>query len=98
MRRTALFTLFGGVYAMTAGYWFYNVVLTTPFLVTRPYVAAVVDVVTNCPFLYYPMFYIAKSFVFETSAAWVEVRLADESVPPLQCASATTAINTHTHC
>ena len=58
---------------MTAGYWFYNIVLTK-FFGTRPYVAAVVDVVTNCPFLYYPMFYIAKAFVFETSAAWLEVR------------------------
>jgi hypothetical protein len=64
-RRTAAFGLFGFTYGSTCGYFFYNKVYPRVFGASRPVLAAVTDVLTQTPFLYFPMFYIVREGVYK---------------------------------
>lgn len=73
-QRTLLFTLFGFVYASTAGYTVYNLIYPRLFGSSRPYMTAFLDVCSQTPFFYFPTFYIARSFAFTPIPDWIEVR------------------------
>ena len=64
-RRTVAYGLFGFTYGSTCGYFFYNKVYPRVFGASRPVLAAVTDVLTQTPFLYFPMFYIVREGVYK---------------------------------
>eukprot|EP00038_Savillea_parva_P007262 m.168904 g.168904 ORF g.168904 m.168904 type:complete len:284 (+) comp13021_c0_seq1:476-1327(+) len=70
IQRTCLFTVFGFVYASTAGYTIYNVLYPRIMGASRPYTTALFDVLTHNPFVYFPSFYVAKSFAFSPVSEW----------------------------
>lgn len=62
LRRSMSFGAFGAAYA-PLGVLFYNKLY--PFLLgARPFLTAMVDVTTQGPFLYFPMYYVCKEMVF----------------------------------
>ena len=59
-----LMALFSAVYASGPGYLIYNIIYPSiPFLSRSPLAAAAVDVTVNCPFVFFPMFYVAKEYI-----------------------------------
>ncbi|GMI40272.1 hypothetical protein TrCOL_g11554 [Triparma columacea] len=63
-RRAQLMALFSAVYASGPGYLIYNIIYPSiPFLSRSPLAAAAVDVTVNCPFVFFPMFYVAKEYI-----------------------------------
>lgn len=75
-RRTALFAVFGFVYASGPGGLIYNK-LYPKLLPGRPFLTALIDNLTNTPFLYMPLYYglaeiikdVAKNELFTRSAS-----------------------------
>jgi len=81
VQRTALFTCFGFLYASTVGYSVYNVLY--PWLMRgRPYATAAIDCLTHVPFIYFPMFYVCKSFAFTPITQWAKhpLQIADDGL------------------
>lgn len=67
-RRSGTFTTFGLLYGWFPGYFIYQVAYPSiPVIAARPWLATVVDLLTNCPFVYYPMFYIVQESVYLSS-------------------------------
>lgn len=74
-QRSLLFSAFGFFYASSIGYTVYNRVYPRLFGAGRPVTTALCDIMTNCPFLYFPMFYVAKAFAFTPVTQWSIVRI-----------------------
>eukprot|EP00035_Acanthoeca_spectabilis_P020538 m.433431 g.433431 ORF g.433431 m.433431 type:complete len:285 (-) comp17575_c0_seq1:345-1199(-) len=75
-QRSLLFSAFGLFYASSIGYTVYNRVYPRLFGAGRPVTTALCDIMTNCPFLYFPMFYVAKAFAFTPVTQW-SIRTAE---------------------
>ena len=63
-QRTAAFTAFGVSYGSSLGYWSYSKLYPRLFGLSRPLTTAVVDVLTQTPFLYFPMFYVVREAIY----------------------------------
>lgn len=64
IRRAITFGIFGFAYASTIGHVFYNKIYAQSCFQGRPLLTAMFDVSFNCPFFYFPSFYIAQETVY----------------------------------
>lgn len=50
----------------------YNVIYPRLYGASRPFLAAWTDVLTNNPFVYFPGFYVCKSFAYASMSTWLK--------------------------
>jgi len=62
--RWTSFAAFGAFYGSIPGYLVYNKLYPYALGAARPALTVAVDLCTNCPFLYFPAFYIVREFIY----------------------------------